>query len=147
MAELAKKANQGLSGLATGPFATRPKHAPTRLTQGNSVHLTLRRLEGHGTLWLVFLGPLAIPTGANVFLAFPPVSYTSGAVFPASGDTDLFLSLNSPSAPSVRASVNAGLTPDAVTFSAFPFEFIPFFRLNGFRASVTSFAANGFGFP
>ena len=146
IAELAAKANQGLAEWARGPLKSAAKRAPKAATAGKSIYLRLQRLEGKGTFWAVRLNGLFIPAGVNLFLIFPPVSSTSGIVFPLSGDTDLFLSLNGP-VPVVRSSVHAGLIPDAVSFSLFPFEFLPFFGLNGFRTSVTNFVANGFGFP
>jgi hypothetical protein len=84
---------------------------------------------------------------ANIFFVLPPVLAASAVVVPATGDADLFLSLNVPF-PSLLSSRNGGLRPDAVSFSLLPlpFLFVPFFRVFGFLRSVTQFTAIGFDF-
>lgn len=124
----------------------------TAPTKRNSAVISLRRVRGEGTFWAMFFPNLFVPAGANLFFILPPVCTCSGALFPASGDPDLFLTLNSPLPPVVAASAKGGTAIDSVSFGSpvcFPWsEFSPFFRVNGFRTGVTSFAMSGFGvFP
>jgi hypothetical protein len=146
--ELAKRSGEGLPALLQAPHALRAKRPPAAPTAQRSVYVALRRLEGEGTLWGISIPAMPVPKGVSVFFVLPPVMMTSALVVPAAGDADLFLSLNGP-APTVAASVAGGLTPDAVSFGTFPFffPFVPFFRVFGFLASVTSFTAIGFGVP
>jgi len=106
----------------------------------NSVVVSFRRTRGEGTFWSVFIPVLAVPLRANLFFVMPPAFACIGSVFPLTGDPDLFLTLNGAFTPTVSASVRGGLAVDTVSFAAglpFPFPFVPFFRVNGFRASTT----------
>jgi hypothetical protein len=148
MRDHAVQANAGLASLLEAPHSLRIKRPEKRPNAQDSVYVAIRRLEGKGTLWSINVAPLFVPLGASIFFVLPPVLAASAIVIPAVGDADLFLSLNVPF-PSVRSSINGGLTPDAVSFSLlpFPFLFVPFFRVFGFARSVTRFSAIGFDFP
>jgi hypothetical protein len=147
MRDLAVQANKGLTGLLESPHSLRIKRPAKQPTAQDSVYVTIRRLEGEGTLWFISVAPLFVPLGKSIFFVLPPVLATSALVVPTVGDADLFLSLNVPF-PSLLSSKNGGLTPDAVSFSVlpFPFLFVPFFRVLGFLSSVAAFSAIGFDF-
>ena len=122
------------------------------ISEERSVVVTLRRTRGQGTWWGLWFPTLFVPAGSNIFFTLSPVCNCFGALFPVSGDPDLFLSLNCATTPIVRASIRAGLAIDSVSFGpaiCWPWnEFVPFFRVNGFLTSVTGFAFSGFGvFP
>jgi hypothetical protein len=121
-------------------------------TKGNSLVISLRRTRGEGTLWSGLFPNLFIPAGANLFFGMPSVCNCSGALFPSSGDSDLFLTLNGITTPTVAASVKAGTAIDSIFFGSsicWPWaEFWPFFRVNGFATGVSTFWMTGFGvFP
>jgi hypothetical protein len=147
MRELAIQANEGLTCLLESPHSLRVKRPAKQPTAQDSVYVAIRRLEGEGTLWAINVAPLFVPLRANIFFVLPPVLAASAVVVPATGDADLFLSLNVPF-PSLLSSRNGGLRPDAVSFSLLPlpFLFVPFFRVFGFLRSVTQFTAIGFDF-
>jgi hypothetical protein len=118
----------------------------------DSVVVSVRRTQGEGTFWFFAFPGLFVPRGGNIFFTLPPICNATGSVIPLSGDPDLFLSRNGPFTPVVSASVRAGLAIDTVAFGpaiCWPWmEFVPWFRINGFRASVTNFVMSGFGvFP
>jgi hypothetical protein len=127
------------------------KEPPGRSTPYNSVVVTLERLQRGGTGFL-FVFPLFVPTGVSLFFVLPPVCTCSGTVFPASGDPDLFLTVNGLGPPTVAASTLGGTAVDSVSFtslfSCIPFfGFVPFLRVLGFRASTCVLVWGGFGLP
>jgi hypothetical protein len=118
----------------------------------DSVVVSVRRTQGEGTFWFFAFPGLFVPRGGNIFFTLPPICNTTGTVIPLSGDPDLFLSRNGPFTAVVAASVRAGTAIDTVSFGpaiCWPWqEFVPWFRINGFRASATTFVMSGFGvFP
>jgi len=129
---------------------SKQKIAPA--TTRNSLVVSVRRLRGEGTAWAGLFPNLFVPAGTNLFFVLPSVCNCSGTLFPSSGDSDLFLSLNGPTTPIVAASVKAGTSIDSIFFGSaicWPWaEFWPFFRVNGFRTGVSTFWMTGFGvFP
>jgi len=92
---------------------------------------------------------LALPAGTNLFFVLPPICNCAGAVVPASGDPDLFLSANGPRTPVIAASTQGAGLVDRVSFGpaiCWPWqEFVPWFRVNAFTTCVTSFVMSGFG--
>jgi hypothetical protein len=143
--------NLGLTGADKEPetIAALDKAAPAPATAKNSIVVSTRRTEGQGTWWWFFWPALALPTGANVFFALPPICNCAGAVVPIVGDADLFLSANSPRAPIIAASTRGGTAIDRVAFGpalCWPWqEFVPWFRINAFTTCVTGFSFTGFG--
>jgi hypothetical protein len=128
------------------------KSVPRKAVAKNSVIVSLRRVRGQGTFWMIGIPQLAIPMGLNVFFVLPPVCNCAGSVFPAAGDPDLFLTLNGVTTPTVGASTKGGLAIDSVAFGSsicWPWmEFSPFFRVFGFKSSVAACLFSGFGvFP
>jgi len=122
------------------------KKPSEKISEKTSVVVSFRRTRGEGTFWSIFL-PLFIPTGANLIFILPPVTNCISAVFPLSGDPDLFLTLNGVRTPTVAMSIRAGLATDVVSFVSPPpffFPFVPFFRVSGFAASFTGFFMSGF---
>jgi hypothetical protein len=116
-------------------------------TPENSVVCALRREKPGGTGFTLVI-PLFVPSGVNFIFAFPPAFVCGASVLPITGDPDLFLTINSPVAPTVSASAFGGLFPDSVFFMTPPFfQFIPFFRVFGFLASSTTFIGSSFGVP
>lgn len=118
----------------------------------SSVVVSVRRTEGKGTFWFFAFPGLVIPRGANIFFTLPPICNATGTLIPLAGDPDIFLSRNGAFTPIVAASARAGIAIDTVSFGpaiCWPWQhFIPFFRINGFRPSVTNFVMSGFGvFP
>jgi hypothetical protein len=91
-----------------------------------------------------------IPTGWSFFFVLPWSCSVFGVVMPATGDEDLFLSLNGPFTPIVAASTLGGLAWDRVSFAGacWPWtQFIPYFRVFGFRGGSCAFTWGGFGVP
>ena len=86
---------------------------------------------------------LALPRGANLFFALPPICNAAGVVVPITGDPDLFLSANGPRNPIIAASTRGAGLIDRVAFGpaiCWPWqEFVPWFRVNGFSSCVTGF--------
>ncbi len=121
-------------------------------TRRDSVVVSLRRVRGEGTFWTAVFPNLFVPAGRSLFFVLPPVCNCSGTLFPLSGDPDLFLSLNGAATPIVASSLRAGTAIDSVFFGGpicWPWaEFVPFFRVSGFRTGVCTFWMSGFGvFP
>jgi hypothetical protein len=128
------------------------KAPPKSATTKNSLVISLRRVKGQGTWWGGWIRGLALPTGRNTLITLPPVCNCWGVVAPFTGDADLFLSLNSPLAAPVVSSIRGGTAVDTVAFGSplcFPWaQFVPWFRVNGFRASVFDVGIAGFSvFP
>jgi len=124
-----------------------PFKKPTAtISDKDSIVVSLRRTQGAGTFWSVFI-PLFVPRGVNIFFILPPVRTCVGALFPVSGDPDLFLTLNGVFTPTVAASIRAGTAVDSVSFTSAPplfVPFVPFFRVRGFAAGFTGFFMSGF---
>lgn len=121
-----------------------PKASPQR-----SAFVVLRPLEPGRSFYVLSVG-FIIPTGWSVFFVLPWACSVFGLLIPATGDEDLFLSLNGPFTPVVAASALGGLAWDRVSFSGacWPWtQFIPFFRVLGFRGGACSFTWGGFGVP
>ena len=128
------------------------KTLPKTASRASSLVISLRRTEGKGTFWGAFFPALIVPRGVSLFFVLPPICNCLGAVFPLSGDPDLFLSLGSPFAPIVAASARGGTAIDTVAFGptlCWPWaQVFPWFRVFGFRPGVTGFLMTGFGtFP
>lgn len=125
------------------------KEPPGRANPRDTLVLSLERLSPGGTsYWFVI--PLFVPTGVSLFFALPPVCACAAAVFPASGDPDLFLAVNGLGPPFVAASLLGGTAIDRVAFAApcIPFfGFVPFLRVRGFVASACVLLWGGFGLP
>jgi hypothetical protein len=130
-------------------IASLGKGLPKAATARNSVVVSLRRTQGQGTWWWMWFSALIIPRGANVFFVLPPICNAFGLVVPLSGDPDLFLTRNGPFTPAVSSSMRGGTAIDRVAFGptiCWPWEeYVPWFRINGFRSSVTGFGMGGFG--
>ena len=125
------------------------KGAAANATTANSIVVSTRRTEGEGTWWWWAWPVLALTAGTNVFFVLPPICNCVGAVVPASGDPDLFLSANGPRTPVIAASTRGAGLVDRVAFGppiCWPWqEFVPWFRVNAFTNCVTSFVMSGFG--
>jgi hypothetical protein len=138
------------SSTAKDPYADdgeNPFKKPSaKVSEKTAVVVSFRRTRGEGTFWSVFV-PLFVPRGVSLFFILPPVVTCAGAVFPLSGDPDLFLTLNGAFTPTVSASIRAGTAVDRVSFTSAPplfFPFVPFFRVSGFAAGFTGFFMAGF---
>jgi hypothetical protein len=160
-----KKEAEAYCGEAWGRYhatAKAPEHAAglevlekrnlEEAESANSVVITTRRVRGEGTFWALWFPNLFVGTGSNLFFTMPSVCNCSATLFPITGDPDLFLTLNGTAGPAVASSRRAGTAIDSVSFGStlcWPWtEFWPFFRVNGFRTSVTGFWMTGFGvFP
>lgn len=130
--------------LGEGEYAF--KKPAAKCSERKSLVISFRRTRGEGTFWS-FAAALVVPLGANIFFALPPVASCAASVFPVSGDQDLFLTLNGAFTPVVAMSLRGGTAVDTVAFTAAPpffFPFVPFFRVNGFRAGLTTFFMAGF---
>jgi hypothetical protein len=127
------------------------KKTPAAATPANSILVSLRRTRGAGTFWAGWFPTLFVPAGASLFFALPPVCTAFGTLFPISGDPDLFLRLNGPTAPIVAGSAGAGLARDTVSFGpwvCWPWtQFVPFYQVLGFLTSVTDIFIGGHGVP
>lgn len=125
------------------------KAPPKPATARSSVVVSLRRTQGQGTWWWMWFPGLFVPTGASLFFVLPPICNAFGFVAPLSGDADLFLTRNGPTTPIVSASTLGGTAIDRVAFGpaiCWPWqEYVPWFRVFGFRTSVTGFGMGGFG--
>jgi hypothetical protein len=111
--------------------------------------VTLHRKQTEGTGYFLTI-PLFVPTGISLFFLLPPVCVCAAAVFPASGDPDLFLTINGLSTL-VGSSTLGGMAIDRISFG-FPlcvpgFGFVPFLRVFGFAASACVLLWSGFGVP
>lgn len=127
------------------------KNPPPLPTPTRSIVVAVRRTKGKGTFWAAWFPALFVPRGVSLFFALPPVCTAFATLFPLSGDPDLFLHPNSPTAPAVAASAGAGLARDSVSFgpwACWPWnQFVPFYRVFGFLPSVTGVYFGGHGIP
>ncbi|HXQ34799.1 MAG TPA: hypothetical protein VN843_12370 [Anaerolineales bacterium] len=130
------------------------KRQPSNPTIDNSVFMSLRRIRGEGTLYRFLFGPFGLARGISVFLTLPSVCSCYCIARPSSGDTDLFLSINSPMAIPVRSSALGGTALDSIVyppglgFPCWPWTtFTPFFRVFGYTATVVSLEWGGIGWP
>ena len=126
------------------------KEPPGRATPHDALVISVDRLHPGGTGYLLTF-PLVVPRGANLFFTLPQVCVCAGTVFPASGDPDLFLTLNGLGPPTVAASTLAGTAVDSVSFATLLcipfFGFVPVLRLSGFTTSTCVLVWSGFGLP
>jgi hypothetical protein len=116
-----------------------------------SMAISLRRVRGEGTFYVLAIPWMRMQTGESFVVILPPVCAcyaTVAPVMPGPGDVDLFLSLNGFFTPVVAASTTRGTSAEQVTFSraCWPWtHFFPFFNLVGVKFSgVTSFFAGAF---
>ena len=123
------------------------KKPQIKIDEKTSIVVSLRRTRGEGTFWAFFVPFLLIPRGINLFFVLPPVFSCTGSVFPLTGDTDLFLTINGLFTPTVAMSIRAGSAIDSVAFGPLPVRpslpFVPFFRVNGFTTTLTGFFMAG----
>lgn len=124
------------------------KKPQLKIDEKASVVISLYRTRGAGTFWAFYIPLLFVPRGANLFFILPPVFTSFGAVYPLSGDPDLFLTLNGALTPTVAMSIRGGTAVDSVAFgptsALLPSPFVPFFRVNGFASGLTGFFMAGF---
>jgi hypothetical protein len=115
----------------------------------HSVVVHLRRINGQGTFWALFLNPIYVPAGASLFFVLPRVWTCWASVGPFTGDANIFLSLGSPLVPPVRASISP-LAVDGVDFTTAPFpwtQFSAWFRVTGVLSGPAMFMMVGHGIP
>jgi hypothetical protein len=120
------------------------------LVAKNSVVVQLRRIQGQGTLWALFLNPIYVPAGASLFFVLPRVWTCWASVWPITGNADIFLSLGSPIVPPVRASTSL-LAVDGVDFTTAPLpwtQFAAWFRVTAVGPGTPAmFMMAGHGIP
>jgi hypothetical protein len=147
--ELWTKATGDIGDHEPETVAALAKRPPASATKANSIVVSTRRTAGVGTWWWWMWPLLALPAGTNLFFVLPPICNCAGAVVPARGDPDLFLSANGPRTPVIAASTRGAGLVDRVSFGpaiCWPWqEFVPWFRVNAFTTCVTSFVMSGFG--
>ena len=106
------------------------------------------RPRGRGATFFRFTLRFGVPFGAVLQFSLPPVFACFGQLLPESGDPDLFLRLNGPSAPVVARSILGGTSVDTVIRIDLPFNlFTPFFDVFGFSGGITVFDFGGLRLP
>jgi hypothetical protein len=96
--------------------------APTK----DSVIVYLRRTEGEGTFWGLWVPTLTLPPATGLFFFLPRVWTTWSGVVPFTGNPNLFLNIAPPPAALVSSAILGGLTAEAVSFTTAPFPWSHF---------------------
>jgi hypothetical protein len=127
------------------------KPAPAAPQRDTTVLAAVRPIRGEGTPFAFSTGPfflpvLAVPTSFVFFGSL--VVFANGAVFPASGDQDLYLHLFGPTGPVMSSSRAGGTTPDFVFLTIptlfGPIPFVPVFEVRPWTTGVcANFTASG----
>jgi len=113
----------------------------------NSIFISLRRIRGEGSLYRVALR-FGLPRGQSIYVSLPWVCQCYCTAEPESGDTDLFLSINSTTAIPVASSRLSGTQIDSINYGGFCWpwsNFIPYFRVYGYTATVVRLYYGGWG--
>jgi hypothetical protein len=96
--------------------------APTK----DSVVVYLRRTEGEGTFYGLWVPTLTLPPATGLFFFLPRVWTTWSGVVPFTGNPNLFLNLTPPPTPPVSSAILAGPIAEAVSFTTAPFPWSQF---------------------
>jgi hypothetical protein len=105
-------------------------------TLPKSVLLSLRRVEGDGTLFLFTLSGFPVPANSRSFFSFPPALLCQSILRPATGNQDLRLWLAWLFGVGVvSSSTRLGTAVDVVAFGM-PFPFVPIIELAGVTAGT-----------
>lgn len=118
------------------------KKGPPAPTEGNSIFLSLRRIRGTGSFWILAF-PYILGTGVNIWLFLPPVTMLSASAFPIRGDQDLFLRGGGwPSYPTtLMSSTKGGTAIDRMFFSTPGAWNLLQIRLFGFASGGGNFSS------